>query len=1356
MKKLCTSVVCLVLAITLMMSNFTFVSAKKDVPVENMSYMEIVKEYVDTVIDLGRNMEGSPYPLLFVDGINSVTKEPVKWYQDGEVYVPSNLASQQNFLRVLDTMTDVTGDAKYENMAKEQIQFYFDNLTDDSGLVYWGGHQWVDKASGRVVGEQESHEFKGHYPYYKLMFETDPVATERFVEAMWNAHISDWSILSFNRHGKYNKPIGKLWDSEYVKPEPFYEGDEKDLTFINAGSDLIYAAMMLYMHTGDERPHMWAKRMFQQYMDARDPVTKLGAYQFSQLNAAGGGDRAQAQFGPEFGERALDGTVLLSASTAIYGQAMLSFMYSADKTNDSEMMNTAFECLQAFYKHAYVPEVNKFTPMFTDGTSLLGYESPREGYYGNKGHVFDYINVSTRMALSSTVASRLSNADPVIWDGTRSVLKGYGLGDIGTAPGVNVAVNLNTDAQDPVLGMCAVELYHFNQNPQYLKLAEKICDNIIKYRYKDGLFVPRENQENIKLSTIEPMLLIAVEAARQGKFESIDYLCISDGYIHGPYDGVGRAYDSTALYGSNVQPVESVSVEKSDITLVANNNAGGNLNDINGHWANDIIRLMNSKGIMKGTGNGFAPDKPITRAEFIALLNRLFSFEPKTYQGTFYDVNANDWFANDVATAYAAGIIDPNVYKGGALLPNQPMKREEMASFIAKAMIKKFDATYVYSGSDEKFADSSSISAWAKEYVDICVNWGIMDGMTETTFAPSATATRAQACAVLQRLDVKIDKPLVPNVNAVIFPENATDKRITYTSSNTGVVAVDSEGYMYGVAPGNATITVNASGKICTVNVQVLPAEDWMLSGIYLEDALFDGFNTFKKDYSLDLVKGTTEIPQITAKNLKGETVSVSIPRSIPGTVTIGSGDNKYTIEVTANGIDYAVNEDFSIFELETPVDQQMHGEWQLRTNSYGQKGKTAQVNVVENPLDKNKKSAYIDLKKAAPQIDLRVNFPQDMYVLGDEADDDFLAYEVSFMQPVIGTDTSVKNTIALYDENNSQVVARFQIIGSSIYFNASTSSVSVGTIIPGKEHTLKVVMNKKLRTVDIYFDDKVIETNVLIERAVTASLVGRIALTVLDPTVQMYVNKIQVYTIPENVYETPVIETEKTDDAEETFASGLDKPFADDFSTYTLGSPIDGNGIWTSQNGAVVVGNPPRGGSKKTGILLPEIENEAGIDYTVTSKSFGNVKLGEKADDKKVVFEFDVMPGNDTYISLLSGDTGSTFAFRMFFQGKGNVVHCSYTPAGAANDTVVYDRLNSKRVYRMKIVIDKQKQEADIYINDSILMSEAPLYGNRYGEELSLSRIQIATRTASTSEAFASHTAGWFGNFNIYEEENY
>ncbi len=1346
MKRLYKSVICLILAITMILSGFTFVSAKNN-------YMDVVEKYVDTVLDVGRNVKGSPYPLLFVDGINTVTKEPVVWYQDGEVYVPSNLASQQIFLRVLDTLSDVKGDPKYENIAKEQLQFYFDNLADDSGLLYWGGHQWIDKTTGNVVGEQPSHEFKGHYPYYKLMFETDPEATEQFIEAMWNAHISDWSILSFNRHGKYDKAVGELWDSQYENPEPYYKGDEKDLTFINAGSDLIYAAMMLYMHTGDERPHMWAKRLFQLYMDARDPVTKLGAYQFSQLNEAGGGDRAQAQFGPEFGERALDGRVLLSASTAIYGQAMLSFMYAAENTNDTEMLNYAFECLRAFYTYAYVPEVNKFTPMFTDGTSLLGYESPREGYYGNKGYVFDYINVSTRMALSSSVACRLSNGDPLLWEGTRNVLKGYGMGDIGTAPGVDVNVDLNTNVEDPVLAMCAVELYHYNRHPDYLKLAERICDNIVENRFKDGLFIPDETRENVKLSTIEPMALIAVEAARQGKFDSIDYLCIGDGYIHGPYDGVGRSYDSTVLYGTTIKDVESVSVEKNDVTLVMNTESGSSLNDISSHWAEDVIKLMNAKGIMKGTGSGFEPDRQITRAEFIALLNRVFSFDEKTYQGTFSDVYASDWYANDIATAYAAGLIDPNIYKSGALNPKQPLSREEMASFIAKAMMRKIEATYTYSGLEAGFADSAQISDWAREYVDICVNWGIMEGMTETTFAPAGTATRAQACAVIQRLDDMIEKPLVPNVNAVIFPENATDKRISYTSSNPDIVTVDSDGYMYGVASGNATITVTASGKTSTVNVNVLPAEDWMLSGIYIDGVLFEEFDTFKKDYAIDLVKGTTEIPEITAKNLKGENVKVDIPRSIPGTVTIGSGDNAYTISVTANGINYAVNEDFSIFELETPVDQQMHNDWQLRTNSYAYKGKTAQLNVVQNPQDKNKKSALIDLKNAAPQVDLKVNFPNGAYTLGPNADDDFLAYEVTFMQPSIGTDTSVKNAIYLYDNKSSQVVGRFQLIGSSIMFNGNTSSVNVGTITPGKFHNLKVVMNKKLRTADIYFDGKVIATDILIERAVTATWVEQIVITVLDPSVQMYVDEIKVYTIPENVYEVPVIETGNEDGSAGT---GLDKPFTDDFSSYIFGNPVNGNGIWTSKNNEVVVGNPPRGGSKNVGILIPEIVDDAAVDYTVDSKSFGRVTLGENADDKKLVFEFDVMPGNDTYISLLSGDTGSTYAFRMFFQGKNNVVHCSYTPAGAANDTVVYDRLNSKRVYRMKIVIDKQKQEADIYINDSMLLSEAPLYGNRYGEELSLSRIQIATRTAGSSEFYESHNAGWFGNFNIYEEENY
>lgn len=1349
MKKLCISVICLSLCIALITANFVVTAKAQN------SYMGIIHEYLETVLDVGRNVDGTPYPILFVDGINRTTREPVRWLQSGSVWAPANLASQQMLMRTLDAYSDVSGDKKYENIAKEQYQFYFDNLCDKNGLLYWGGHQWVDKYSGEIVGEQPMHEFKAHYPYYKLMFETDFEATKKFIEAHWNAHISDWSNLSFNRHGIYNNEMGELWDSEYVKPEPFYESDEKNLSFITAGSDLIYSAMMLYKETGDERPRMWAKRLFKQYMDCRDPVTKLGAYQFSQLNKAAGGDRTQAQYGPEFGESAYEGKIVQGGTANnTYGPAMLTFMYVSEMSGDKEILNDTLDCLRAWATYVYNPETNLCEPMFSDGTSLLGFVTQRDGFQGSKGKVWDYYSPNTRVVLSFCTGSRLSNGDAKIWEATRGLMRGFGLGDIGTAPGQNIAVDLNTKVDDPILAMAAVELYKFTRSPQYLSIAERICENIINYRFKDGLFSSSHSKENVKLSAIEPLALIAVEAARQGKFDAVDYLCIGEGYIHGPYDGFGRSYDSAAIYSNEYVPVESVSVNESSIKIIAGASDRAMLSDIENHWAKDVIRLMNSRGVMQGTPSGFEPDRPITRAEFVVLLNRLCSIEKQAYQGCFYDVTAQEWFAEDVQAAFTEGIIDPNLYKSGGFLPNQPLTREEMAALLAKTMVKKLGYKYYYSDYISRYYDINEISAWAENYVDICANSGIMQGMQENLFAPHTNATRAQVCTVLERLDKRIEKPLVPRITATVFPENASDKRITYESSNTDVAVVDSCGYVYGVAPGTANILVKASDKSYNVAVEVLPNEEWMLSAIYADGVLLEGFDTFKHEYALDLVKGTTQPPVITAKKTNGEAADVAGIRSIPGTVTIGNGEKQYTVVVTANGINYAVNEDFSTYELDTPINLQMNKGWQMKTNSYGGKGKTTQVSVITHPKDKTKKCILLDAQNMAPQLEVRATFLENVFELGETADEDYLAYELSFMQDSVGADASKKNSIMLYDEQNGRPVARFQIGGSSIVFSGEGQAVNVGTLTANEFHRVKAVIDKRQRTVDVYYDDKAIATNVLMEKATSVISAGRIFVQVIDPDTGMYIDEMKVYTIPRSVYEVPEIEVTEETEQVGAVSSGLENPFTDDFSAYTVGAVINGNGIWTSKNDEVTVGLPPKGGSKKMGILFPEIVEDMSTDYTVNSKSFGIVTLGEAADEKNLVFEFEAMPGNDMYINLLSGDSGSNFAFRLFFQGKKSLVHCSYTPEGASNDKVIYDNLNSKRVYRIKVVINKEKMEADVYLNDSMLICEEPIYGNRYGQDITAQRIQISTRQGTASKPYASHSAGWFGNFNIYEEE--
>ena len=48
------------------------------------------------------------------------------------------------------------------------------------------------------------------------------------------------------------------------------------------------------------------------------------------------------------------------------------------------------------------------------------------------------------------------------------------------------------------------------------------------------------------------------------------------------------------------------------------------VDDVTGHWAEKEIRRCMERGILKGYPDGsFAPDKPVTRAELAAVLDRL-------------------------------------------------------------------------------------------------------------------------------------------------------------------------------------------------------------------------------------------------------------------------------------------------------------------------------------------------------------------------------------------------------------------------------------------------------------------------------------------------------------------------------------------------------------------------------------------------------------------------------------------------------------------------------------------------------------------------------------------------------------
>lgn len=169
------------------------------------------------------------------------------------------------------------------------------------------------------------------------------------------------------------------------------------------------------------------------------------------------------------------------------------------------------------------------------------------------------------------------------------------------------------------------------------------------------------------------------------------------------------------------------------------------ISDIKGHWAGQQINNWVDKGLAGGYSDGtFKPNKEVTRAEFVALVNRAFGFNQAGTASQFKDVNEGQWFYGDVSAAKAAGYIGG--YSDGSFKPNQTITRQEVASILVRLM--KLEATFEES---QKFADSGQIQQWARESVGAVVKNNLMSGYPDNTFRPAKGITRAEAVVTLDR-----------------------------------------------------------------------------------------------------------------------------------------------------------------------------------------------------------------------------------------------------------------------------------------------------------------------------------------------------------------------------------------------------------------------------------------------------------------------------------------------------------------------------------------------------------------------------------------------------------------------------
>lgn len=151
--------------------------------------------------------------------------------------------------------------------------------------------------------------------------------------------------------------------------------------------------------------------------------------------------------------------------------------------------------------------------------------------------------------------------------------------------------------------------------------------------------------------------------------------------------------------------------------------------DTVGHWAESDVDFVSARELFTGTApQTFSPESATTRGMVVTVLARL--------AGESTDGGAN-WYDKGCAWAVTNGVSDGTD-------PNGTVTREQLA-----AMLYRYFGSPAVSGS-LSFADASSVSEYAHDAMQWCVNNGIINGM-DGLLNPQGQATRAQGSAMFAR-----------------------------------------------------------------------------------------------------------------------------------------------------------------------------------------------------------------------------------------------------------------------------------------------------------------------------------------------------------------------------------------------------------------------------------------------------------------------------------------------------------------------------------------------------------------------------------------------------------------------------
>lgn len=262
--------------------------------------------------------------------------------------------------------------------------------------------------------------------------------------------------------------------------------------------------------------------------------------------------------------------------------------------------------------------------------------------------------------------------------------------------------------------------------------------------------------------------------------------------------------------------------------------------DISDHWAEKFISRAYNLDIVGGYPNGkFMPDKAVTRAEFVSMVNQALDLDTSA-SSNFKDVLPGHWYYNDVSEAVAATYASG--YSDNTFRPNTYITRQEAAVMLARILPASKEK-----GSLKSFRDNRLIADWATAAMEKMTGRQYMGAYDDGRIHPADPLTRAQTAKIL--CDI-LDNETIENQDRIVDENNTTLTERIYV----GDVTIDED-----LGEGNATI------DNCVI-MGTLSVEGGGAKSITINNSRVGSMVVRKDDTPVRIVtKGDTIIPKVTA-----------------------------------------------------------------------------------------------------------------------------------------------------------------------------------------------------------------------------------------------------------------------------------------------------------------------------------------------------------------------------------------------------------------------------------------------------------------------------------------------------------